>query len=289
MTFATDAALDAAPEAAPGAAPDIAYAKLNLALHVRSRGEDGYHVLETLFAFCTDGDRLTLEDEPGLRLEGPFAAALSGEGDNLVTRAAREWAALFGGAQAGFRLEKNLPIASGIGGGSADAAAALRLLAARDGIDPADPRVHAIAAGLGADVPACVLSRAARGEGRGEQLVPVSLGRLTGQPVLLVNPGIALSTGAVFKAWDRIDRGALPQGVDAALEGRNDLEAPAVSLVPEIGDVLDLLGAQPGLLFARMSGSGATCFALFEDEAARDAAAAALPACWWRLATRLRP
>jgi 4-diphosphocytidyl-2-C-methyl-D-erythritol kinase len=98
-----------------------------------------------------------------------------------------------------------------------------------------------------------------------------------------------LSTGTVFKAWDRIDRGALPQGVDAALEGRNDLEAPAVALVPEIGAVLDLLGAQPGLLFARMSGSGATCFALFEDVAARDAAADALPGGWWRLATKLRP
>jgi 4-diphosphocytidyl-2-C-methyl-D-erythritol kinase len=275
--------------AASDTAPETAYAKLNLALHVRSRGADGYHELETLFAFCEDGDRLTLEAEAGLRVEGPFAGALAGEGDNLVSRAAGVWAETFGGPETGFRLEKNLPIASGIGGGSADAAAVLRLLAARDGIDPADGRVHAIAAGLGADVPACVLSRAARGEGRGEQLVPVSLGRLEGQPVLLVNPGIALSTGAVFKAWDRIDRGALPQGVDAALDGRNDLEAPAVALVPEIGAVLDRLDAQPGRLFARMSGSGATCFALFEDEAARDAAAATLPGGWWRLATKLRP
>lgn len=269
-------------------ATETAYAKLNLALHVRSRGDDGYHVLETLFAFCEDGDRLWLEAEPGLRVEGPFGAVLAGEGDNLVSRAAREWAGAFGGNVAGFRLEKNLPIASGIGGGSADAAAALRLLAARDGIDPGDDRVHAIAAGLGADVPACVLSRAARGEGRGEQLVPVSLGALEGQPVLLVNPGIALSTGAVFKAWDRIDRGPLPAGVQAALEGRNDLEAPAIALVPEIGAVLALLSAQPGRVFARMSGSGATCFALFGDEASRDAAAQALPADWWRLATVLR-
>ncbi|PZU09239.1 4-(cytidine 5'-diphospho)-2-C-methyl-D-erythritol kinase [Sphingomonas sp.] len=268
---------------------ETAFAKLNLALHVRSRGDDGYHALETLFAFCADGDRLTLEAEPGLRVEGPFAAALGDGGDNLVSRAAQAWRERFGGEVAGFRLEKNLPIASGIGGGSADAAAALRLLAARDRIDPADGAVHAIAAGLGADVPACVLSRAARGEGRGEQLVPVSLGQLAGRPVLLVNPGVALSTGAVFRAWDQIDRGPLPHGVDAALNGRNDLQPPAIAIVPIIGDVLDFLGMQPGLILSRMSGSGATCFAMFEDEAARDAAAGGLPACWWRLATTLLP
>jgi 4-diphosphocytidyl-2-C-methyl-D-erythritol kinase len=269
-------------------ATETAYAKLNLALHVRSRGADGYHALETLFAFCADGDRLTLEAAPGLRIEGPFAGELDGEDDNLVSRAAMHWADAFGGATAGFRLEKTLPIAAGIGGGSADAAAALRLLAARDGIDLADPAVERIALRLGADVPACVRSQAARGEGRGADLVPVDLGTLEGAPVLLVNPRVPLSTGAVFRAWDGVDRGPLADGVDGAEAGRNDLEAPAIALVPEIGAVLAWLGAQPGVRLARMSGSGATCFALFGDEGARDAAASEAPAGWWHFVTALR-
>lgn len=269
-------------------ATETAYAKLNLALHVRSRGADGYHALETLFAFCADGDELTLEEAPGLRLSGPFADGLAGEADNLVSRAARRWAEMFGGEPIGVHLRKNLPIASGIGGGSADAAAMLRLLAARDRIPPTDTRVLGLAGELGADVPACLLSRAARGTGRGDELMPVALGHLAGSPVLLVNPGLPLSTGAVFRAWDQIDRGTLADGVEGALAGRNDLEAPAVALVPAIGAVLETLRGQPGAGLVRMSGSGATCFALFEDPSARDAAAAALPEGWWRLATRLR-
>lgn len=268
-------------------ATETAYAKLNLALHVRAREADGYHALETLFAFCEDGDRLTIEDAPGLRLTGPFGAALAGEGDNLVTRAARDWSARFGGAVAGFTLEKVLPIASGIGGGSADAAAAIRLLAARDGIDPASAEVLRLASALGADVPACVGSFAARGEGRGDRLAAVDLGPLGGAPVLLVNPGCAVSTGAVFRGWDGIDRGPLGSGVDAALAGRNDLQAPAIAIAPVIGEVLAALSEAEGVTFVRMSGSGATCFAVFASEAARDAAAAGLPGPWWRLATRL--
>ena len=179
-------------------------------------------------------------------------------------------------------LDKRLPVASGIGGGSADAAAALRLLTRMWQLDPA--HASAIAPTLGADVPACLLSMAARGEGAGDALTLLDDPHVAGTPVLLVNPGVPLSTGAVFAAWDGVDRGPL----DDWREGRNDLEAPARTLVPAIGDVLDWLGQQPGANFVRMSGSGATCFALFDDEAARDAAAAACPATWWHLATFLR-
>ena len=267
---------------------ETAYAKLNLALHVRAREADGYHALETLFAFCEDGDVLTLQDAHGLRLTGPFGAGLAGENDNLVNRAGREWTARFGGAPAGFLLDKRLPIASGIGGGSADAAAALRLLARRDGIAIEDAGVREIARRLGADVPACLLSRAARGEGRGDDLAVVDLCGLAGAPVLLVNPGVAVSTSAVFKAWDGVDRGVLGPSVDDAMAGRNDLQQSALALCGVIAEVLAWLAAQPGAGFVRMSGSGATCFALFADADQRDQAAAAVSGGWWSLATRLR-
>ena len=273
---------------------ETGYAKLNLALHVRAREADGYHRIETLFAFCADGDRLAWSEAPGLAVTGPFAAALARDStDNLVLRAARAFAARFGTAgQGGFLLDKRLPVASGIGGGSADAGAALRLLCSRHEIDPEDDRVLGVAAELGADVPACLLSRPVRGNGRGDRLSPAS-GPPSGRPVLLVNPSLPLATGPVFRAWDGIDRGPLAEGdtLAAAQAGRNDLEAPAIGLVPLIGDVLALLRARPGVMLARMSGSGATCFALFADEAARDAAdqavAASFPS-WWRLATALR-
>ena len=177
---------------------------------------------------------------------------------------------------------KNLPVASGIGGGSADAAAALRLLTRLWSIDPA--HASAIASTLGADVPACLHSLTARGEGAGDRLELVDDPAIAGTPLLLVNPLQPLSTGAVFSRWDGIDQGPLGEW----REGRNDLEAPARSLVPAIGNVLDWLGSQRGAIFVRMSGSGATCFALFADDAARDAAAAACPDQWWHLATYLR-
>ena len=258
-------------------------AKLNLALHVRGKLADGRHAIETVFAFCTDGDQLeaVAANDLSLDIGGPFAEAL--EGDNLVLTAAialRETAAVtHGGA---LRLTKKLPVASGIGGGSADAAAALRLLTRLWSIDPA--HAAAVAPRLGADVPACLLSMTARGEGAGDALTLIDDPRITASPVLLVNPGIKLSTGAVFAAWGGEDRGPLGDWT----EGRNDLEGPARALVPEIGDVLDWLGGQHGAGFVRMSGSGATCFALFADEGARDAAAAACPTNWWRLATFLR-
>jgi 4-diphosphocytidyl-2-C-methyl-D-erythritol kinase len=265
---------------------ETAYAKLNLALHVRARDADGYHRIETIFAFAEDGDVLGVAPGEGLSLEvtGPFAPALAGEGDNLVLRAARALAARAGIApNAALALDKRLPVASGIGGGSADAAAALRLLRRFWSLDLDDAALHAIAAELGADVPACLASRTLRGEGRGDVLAPVDLPDLAGAPLLLVNPGAPVSTAAVFRAWDGVDRGPL----DGWRIGRNDLEPPALSLAPEIADVLASLGAAA---IARMSGSGATCFGLFDREAERDAVAREIAAQhpgWWVLGSRL--
>jgi 4-diphosphocytidyl-2-C-methyl-D-erythritol kinase len=257
---------------------ETAYAKINLALHVRARLPDGYHRIETVFAFCED-------DELSLEVVGPFAAALAGEEDNLALRAARALRERYGiRAGARLRLDKRLPVAAGLGGGSADAAAALRLLTRCWGIEAAEGELPDIAASLGADVPACLLSRAARGEGRGDRLSPIAGPGLAGTPVLLVNPGVPLSTAAVFRAWDGIDRGPLG-GWES---GRNDLEPAATALAPAIGDGLRALGRAA---FARMSGSGATCFGLFASAAERDAAAARIAAerpGWWLLPTRLR-
>jgi 4-diphosphocytidyl-2-C-methyl-D-erythritol kinase len=259
-------------------------AKLNLALHVRGRRPDGRHALETLFAFCVDGDRLEAERADGLDLEvvGPFGENLSGE-DNLCLIAARALKQV-AGVEAGAHLilDKRLPVASGIGGGSADAAAALRLLTRLWGIDP--EYASEVAPKIGSDVPACLLSMTARGEGAGDELRLVDEPGIAGMPVLLVNPGTQLSTGDVFAAWDGIDRGPL----GAWRDGRNDLEAAARGLVPDVGEVLDWLAAQAGANFVRMSGSGATCFGLFDTEAARDEAATACPPNWWHLASNLR-
>jgi 4-diphosphocytidyl-2-C-methyl-D-erythritol kinase len=265
---------------------ETARAKLNLALHVRARQGDGYHRIETVFAFAEDGDELTAaaDEELTLRLTGPFAAGLANEPDNLVLRAARALAALAGvRPDAALTLDKRLPVASGIGGGSADAAAALRLLRRFWRLDIDDAALAALAAGLGADVPACLASRTMRGEGRGERLEPLDLSGLSGTPVLLVNPGVAVPTAAVFRAWDGRDRGPLGDWAT----GRNDLEAPARTLAPVIGAVLASLSTAR---IARMSGSGATCFGLFESEAERDAAAARIGEehpDWWSLGSRL--
>ena len=264
---------------------EIAPAKLNLALHVRGRLPDGRHSIETVFAFCTDGDQLSAEkaDELSLEVTGPFAAELGDADDNLVLKAAqalREKAGVDKGAA--FTLDKRLPVASGIGGGSADAAAALRLLTSLWNIDPS--HASAVAPAIGSDVLACLLSLPARGEGAGDQLTPIGLPELSGKPVLLVNPRVSLSTAEVFAGWDGVDRGPL---VDWRT-GRNDLQGPAARLVPQIETLLSWLSAQPGAEFVRMSGSGATCFALFESEESRDHAAEAVPREWWRLATTLR-
>ena len=267
------------------AASEIAPAKLNLALHVRGKLPDGRHAIETIFAFCTDGDRLTAElaDTISLEVTGPFAAELAEEKDNLVLkagRALREAAGVEKGAA--MTLDKRLPVASGIGGGSADAAAALRMLTSIWRIDP--KHAEKVAGPLGSDVPACLLSMPARGEGAGNKLTPLALPEVSGKPVLLVNPRVALSTSEVFARWDSEDHGPLGDW----REGRNDLEAMAVALVPQIGSVLAWLHAQAGATFVRMSGSGATCFALFDSEEARDSAADGVPREWWRLATFLR-
>ncbi len=265
---------------------EIAPAKVNLALHVRGKLPDGLHAIETIFAFCIDGDGLSAEEagELELTIQGPFADQLfDSENENLVIRAAIELAGEAGvECTARLRLTKNLPVAAGLGGGSADAAAALRLLTAVWDIDPA--HASAVAPRLGADVPACLLSTTSRGDGAGNQLQLVDDPSIAGGPVLLVNPGVPLSTRDVFERWDGVDRGPL----DDWRAGRNDLEAAAITLIPEIADVLEWLRGQPGADFVRMSGSGATCFALFADEAARDAAAAECPEQWWRLATALR-
>ena len=267
-----------------GVLTERAYAKLNLALHVRGRRPDGRHDIETIFAFCEDGDELTAEESLDSRFElhvsGETASELGTE--NLVADA---WTDLkrAAGYDRGvrFTLDKRLPVASGLGGGSADAAAALRLLTRLWEIDA--QLAQDVAPGLGADVPACLLSHSCSGAGAGDQLEPIDLG-LGGTAVLLINPRLALSTGEVFAAWDRIDRGPLGNW----REGRNDLEAPATRMVPEIAHLLKWLSSQPGASFVRMSGSGATCFALFDSIDERDAAAKACPVHWWRLATRLR-
>ena len=266
-------------------ASEIAPAKLNLALHVRGKLPEGRHRIETVFAFCIDGDRLSAEAAEDLTLEltGAFAAELPSKEDNLVLKAATALRDSSGATKgAAITLDKRLPVASGIGGGSADAAAALRLLTSLWGIDPT--HASAIAPTLGSDVPACLLSLPMRGEGVGDELSPVDLAELAGKPVLLVNPRVALSTAEVFARWDGVDHG--PLGDWRA--GRNDLEAPAIALVPQIETVLAWLNVQQGVECTRMSGSGATCFALFESEEARDQAADRVPRDWWRLATSLR-
>lgn len=264
-----------------------AYAKINLALHVRRRREDGYHELETLFAFVDAGDTLSakLGDEDRVTTVGEFAGGIDNPFDNLVAKAL---SALPRQQSLDVTLEKNLPVAAGLGGGSADAGAVFRLVEELHGL-PDD--WHARAARLGADVPSCVRSETAIGRGTGTQLEPLD-DDLKGTPVLLVNPRIPLSTGPVFKAWDGKDEGPLPEGSakDIALNGRNSLEKPAIELVPAIAEVLEQLNATDGWL-VRMSGSGATCFALFHDEAARDDAAKTLSAKhpqWWQLAGKLR-
>ena len=292
---------------------ESAPAKINLALHIRRKRPDGYHDLETLFAFARDGDVVTLApaDEDSFTVTGPFTAALlpsplqgrgyptstqaggrggEGQGDNLVTRAADAFRATFDIPKPiAISREKNLPVASGIGGGSADAAATLRALARLNGIEHRDPRLVTIAAQLGADVPACLAGQTALGTGRGDDLAPLpSLGDL---PLLLVNPRVPLSTAPMFAAWDGTDRGPIATSggvLERARAGRNDFTAPATAAAPLIADVLALLEAARGCTFARMSGSGATCFGLFADVAARDSAAAAAGARgWWTLTTRV--
>ena len=280
-----------------------ARAKLNLCLHVGARGADGYHRLASLVAFADAGDVLEARPaaELSLALAGPFGASLAGEADNLVLRAARALqaeAAATDRAPAGaaITLGKNLPVASGIGGGSADAAAILRLLNRMWGLDLPPARLEALGVRLGADVPMCIASAAAVAEGIGDVLTPVTLPEVW---AVLVNSGVAVPTADVFRALaDR--RGAVLPALEpwpdahalAAWLGRtgNDLEAPARGIAPVIADVIASLAATPGALAARMSGSGATCFALYASETQAEAAASGLRAQargWWVAAARL--
>lgn len=264
---------------------EIAPAKLNLALHVRGKLPDGRHAIETIFAFCTDGDRLSAEPSSALTLEvtGPFAGQLNSREDNLVLKAARALADAAGVTiGAAITLDKRLPVASGIGGGSADAGAALRLLTTLWNVDPA--HATAVAPMLGSDVPACLLSLPVRGTGPGDELTPVSLPKVSGKPVLLVNPRVALATAEVFARWDGTDQGPLEDWE----QGFNGLTEAATAIVPQIETVLAWLSAQRGVGTVRMSGSGATCFALFDSERARDDAAELVPREWWNLPTFLR-
>jgi 4-diphosphocytidyl-2-C-methyl-D-erythritol kinase len=270
---------------------EAAPAKVNLYLHVTGRRADGYHLLDSLAVFGPAADRLTAApaEELSLTLAGPFGESLAAEADNLVLRAARALAAEAGiRAGAALHLEKHLPVASGIGGGSADAAAALRLLNRLWGCGLDGAALARLAAPLGADIPVCVASRPARMQGIGEVISPGPAMPECG--LLLVNPRVPVATPAVFRARQGgfSAAAALPATWSdaAAMAGDlarfgNDLEAPALALCPVIGEVLAALRAAPGCRLARMSGSGATCFGIFATAAEATAAAHGMPAAWW--------
>lgn len=264
-------------------------AKINLALHLRRRRPDGYHDLESIFAFTAFGDTLSAEAADGLNLTlaGPTAASADVGDDNLVLRAARALAAAAGvTAGARLHLDKQIPVAAGLGGGSADAAAALRLLNRLWGLNWPLERLSALAEPLGADVPVCVHSRTMFGAGKGEALSEWPYSQ-AGTPVLLVNPRVAVPTGPVFAGWDQQDRGGISAGMGLD-RLRNDMTAAAVAIQPVIADVLAALTAAGEARLVRMSGSGATCLALYADDAARDRAAAALAGRgWWLCPTRI--
>ena len=267
-------------------------AKVNLTLRVIGRRVDGYHDLESLVAFADCADRLTLAPGAELKLitTGPLAGDCGETSDNLVLKAARLLAERVPGLKLGeFTLDKVLPVAAGIGGGSADAAAALRLLARLNGLAPDDPRLREVALLTGADVPVCLVSRASDMTGVGESLLPLSLPIM---PCVLVNPRVPVATKDVFaalglrsgellvgasdvlqsSAWPQ-DGASLEDWVEALAENSNDLEVPATRIQPVIGEVLAALNATNGAWLARMSGSGATCFAIYENTAEAQRAA----------------
>jgi 4-diphosphocytidyl-2-C-methyl-D-erythritol kinase len=272
-----------------------ARAKVNLALHVLGRRADGYHELDSLVAFADIGDELRLEPAPEwkLRIDGPFAAALAGENDNLVLRAARGlmeyWPDRIGPAR--IHLTKNLPIASGIGGGSADAAATIRGLLRLHDAEVDGRELERLALSLGADVPVCLGGQACRMKGIGEDIRV--LPDFTPQACVLINPGIAVATAEVFRKLGLtpgMNHGS-PIASPVDWRGwRNDLQPPACALSPKIAHVLEELKRTQGVAYAAMSGSGATCFALFDDVASARKAAAALASKhphWWSVATTL--
>ncbi len=294
-------------DAEAGALDEFAPAKVNLFLRVRGRRADGYHDIESLVTFARLGDRLTLApDKPlALTLRGPMARAAGPVADNLVLRAARELAARVPGLRTGaFTLHKRLPVAAGLGGGSSDAAAALRLLRRLNGLDPDDERLATTARGLGADVPVCLDPQPRFMQGAGERLsAPL---RLPSLPALLVNPMVGVPTKDVFAAFVRDAVPALLTDAEAAfaadppatrerliqwLAGEaNDLAAPAIACAPVIADVLARMRATSEVRLVRMSGSGATVFAVYDSLRAARSAGAALCAnkpAWWIRATWL--
>ncbi len=272
-----------------------ARAKVNLALHVIGQRPDGYHELDMLVCFADVGDTLTLapSDRDGFSIDGSMAGDLAAEADNLVLRALRGFREMSGHSEPlAIRLTKRLPIASGIGGGSADAAATLRALCRHYGYPIDDLAVVALALSLGADVPMCLDGRPAHVTGVGERIAPTT--RQMSYGMLLVNPRVGVSTPAVFRALDRRDNPPLPAlpafGTAAdlsaflAAETRNDLEKPAMTIAPAIAKTLSALAGLPQIRLARMSGSGATCFGLFDTQAAAVTAAARLSddhPDWW--------
>lgn len=281
-------------------------AKINLTLHILGRRDDGYHELESLVVFSGAGDTLFLSPSNGLSLEvsGPTAPAAGAGDDNLVLRAARNLAERIEGLTLGaFHLEKRLPVAAGIGGGSSDAAAALRLLARANGLTADDPRLYEAARVTGSDVPVCLAGQARMMRGAGESLGPLL--RLPLLPAVLVNPGVPVETRPVFarlglQPGERVEAPAHPIVGDGApaLEllallsrGRNDLEDPACLQAPVIVDTLAVLRAARGCKLARMSGSGATCFAIFSTPNAAARAARAIRTQhpeWWVKTAALR-
>jgi len=294
MPAPTDAALDPSDSAAAAARPtEAAPAKVNLALHVRGRRPDGYHELDTLVVFAADGDTVELaEGGDRLTIDGPFGALLRGDGtENLVLRAARRLAARAGRSWPALRLTKNLPVAAGLGGGSADAAATLRLLTRAWQLPLDDGELAAEGIALGADVPMCLKSRPLVARGRGERIAEVA-----GFPPLsmvLVHPAVAVSTGQVFARLDSPEDPPLPDLPDRfgsvadfvrwLRPTRNGLSDAARDIAPAIGNALLAL-SNTGAMFARMSGSGATCFGIFPFADAAEHAARIIRAAeptWW--------
>ena len=280
--------------ASPRSLRVFAPAKVNLFLHVGERRSDGYHDLESLVVFADVGDDLsfTASAESRLEIRGPFADGLVGDENNLVSRAAIAMSKKFGAARsAHIVLEKNLPVSSGIGGGSADAAATLRGLARLWGTDADMNVLRALAEGLGSDVPVCVASAPSWMEGRGERITEMR--GLPDLSMVLVNPGVAISTSEVFGALNQrrgvgIRRPAALTTVDTLFEflrsTTNDLEPPAAAVAPVIGEAIEALRSTAGVELARMSGSGATSFALYKDTAHASAAVSALSRAkpkWW--------
>jgi len=277
---------DAAVKSTAGELVEDGRAKVNLTLRVVGRRVDGYHDLESVVAFADCTDRLSLLPGPqlGLKATGPLAEACGELDDNLVLKAARLLGERVPGLKTGtFTLYKTLPVAAGIGGGSADAAAALRLLARANGLAVDDARLFEVAQLTGADVPVCVASRACVMTGVGDSLLPLALPKL---PCVLVNPRVAVATKDVFAAlglrsgellvgfadvlqaivWPEAGA-SLEEWVEAFAASSNDLEAPAIRIQPVIGEVISALNATDGAWLARMSGSGATCFAIYENTA----------------------